>query len=308
MSMQMNRLFEMVYLLLERDTVTAGELARRFEVSTRTIYRDVELLSGAGIPIYAAKGRGGGIGLLPDFVLNKSLLSEEEQREILFALQSLRATGGGQGSQVLNRLAALFQKESGDWIDVDFSSWGSPQEERQRFSLLKQGILEGKVVSFAYDSSCGERTLRQAEPVRLCFKNSCWYLQAFCLERQEYRTFKICRMRELALTDLPAQSRETPVPPLDAGEAEAGEPVELRLRFSRQLAFRVWDEFDSAQVKVCEDGSLTTVLRCPPGGWIVSYLLSFGDGVEVLSPPEVRKALREQAEKIARQYRTSKEI
>ena len=87
--MQINRLFEIVYILLERKTITAKELAERFEVSTRTIYRDIEILSQAKIPVYANKGNGGGIGLLEDYVLDKSVLSEEEQNQILFALQSM---------------------------------------------------------------------------------------------------------------------------------------------------------------------------------------------------------------------------
>lgn len=90
--MQINRLFEILYLLLKRGSVTSAELAERFEVSTRTVYRDIELLSGAGIPVYASRGRNGGISLLDRFVLDRSLLSAREQDEILFALQSLQAT------------------------------------------------------------------------------------------------------------------------------------------------------------------------------------------------------------------------
>ena len=108
--MQVNRLFEMLYLLLQKGGMTASALAERFEVSSRTIYRDVETLSAAGIPIYAAKGKGGGIRLLPEFVLNKSLLSENEQNEILFALQSLHAGGAADNRQVLERLSGLFQR------------------------------------------------------------------------------------------------------------------------------------------------------------------------------------------------------
>ena len=77
-----NRLFEIVYILMQKKKVTAKELADRFEVSTRTIYRDIEALSTANIPIYATKGKDGGIGLLDEYVLNKAILSEEEQNQI----------------------------------------------------------------------------------------------------------------------------------------------------------------------------------------------------------------------------------
>ena len=108
--MQINRLFEIIYLLLEKGSVTAAALAERFEVSVRTIYRDIDLLSGAGIPVYCSRGRGGGVSLLPDFVLDKSLLSEREQDEILFALQSVAATHAG-GEEVLERVNTLFRRQ-----------------------------------------------------------------------------------------------------------------------------------------------------------------------------------------------------
>ena len=106
--MQINRLFEIVYILLDKKTVTARELSEHFEVSKRTIYRDIEILSQAGIPIYTTKGKGGGISVLPEFVLNKSILSDREQNEILSALQSLNALNGSTADPVLNKLATLF--------------------------------------------------------------------------------------------------------------------------------------------------------------------------------------------------------
>ena len=112
-------------------------------------------------------------------------------------------------------------------------------------------------------------------------------------------------MESLSLTEQRFQRREQPVPPLDSGEMESGEPVEILLRFAPQLAFRVWDEFDGTQVQTQADGSLVTTLRCPPGPWIVSYLFSYGAGVEVLSPPQVQKALLEEAKQVAQLYGNS---
>ena len=127
--MQINRLFSIVYILLDKKTITAKELSERFEVSIRTIYRDVETLSISGIPIYTSKGKGGGISLIEDFVLNKSVLSEKEQNEILMSLQSLNATKFMNVEPVLKRLSTIFNRESTNWIDVDFSKWGSDDIE-----------------------------------------------------------------------------------------------------------------------------------------------------------------------------------
>ena len=125
-----NRLFEIVYILMQKKKVTAKELADRFEVSTRTIYRDIETLSGANIPIYASKGKDGGIGLLDEYVLNKTILSEEEQNQILFALQGMKKVKGQDEKDILEKLSILFNKKINDWIKIDFSNWGNIQEER----------------------------------------------------------------------------------------------------------------------------------------------------------------------------------
>ena len=119
--MKNSRLFKILYLLVEKRAVTAGELAERLEVSERTIYRDIDALSAAGIPVFTQKGQGGGIRLMDQFVLDRALLSPEEQDEILFALQAILATGGGAEADTLSRLSALFRREGGDWLEVDFT-------------------------------------------------------------------------------------------------------------------------------------------------------------------------------------------
>lgn len=301
--MQMNRLFEIVYLLMQRKTMTAAELAERFEVSTRTIYRDIDALSGAGIPVYASKGKGGGIGLLPDFVLNKSLLSEEEQNEILFGLQSLEATNAMQTSQVLAKLSTLFRKEEVSWIDVDFSEWASGEAERGKFGLLKTAILECRVIVFTYYSSYGKKSTRQAEPMKLQFKNRAWYLQCFCLQSRQLRTFKISRIEELQYTGEFFKRRQNQVPVLEeTGQAGNFQYVDLELEFSPRMAFRVYDEFDRAKVRQNEDGSYRVYASYPEDGWVYGYLLSFGEDVKVISPPHIRRILQQKAQKITEIY------
>ena len=123
--MKNGRLFELLYLLVERRALTAGELAERFEVSERTIYRDVDALSAAGVPVYTQRGQGGGIRLMDQFVLDRCLLSPREQDEVLFALRALLSTGGLEGAEALERLSALFRREAEGWVEVDFTDWGS---------------------------------------------------------------------------------------------------------------------------------------------------------------------------------------
>ena len=139
--MKNSRLFEILYLLMEKRAVTAKELAQRLEVSERTIYRDVDALSAAGIPVFAQQGQGGGIRLMEQFVLDKALLSQAQQDEILFALQAVLSTGGASEKETLAQLTALFHREGGDWLEVDFTDWGSGSAERETFTLVKKAAL-----------------------------------------------------------------------------------------------------------------------------------------------------------------------
>lgn len=199
--MQISRLLQMTYILLEKGTVTAPELAERFEVSVRTVYRDVEALSQAGIPVYTSQGKGGGISLTDRFVLNKSLLTDKEQDEILFALQSLSAARLPDLGEAFSKLSSLFRKNSTSWIEVDFSPWGSGQKQKELYTLLKQAILEHTVISFTYLSGAGEHISRKAAPMKLLFKDRAWYVEAYCFEKHASRTFKITRMSNVQLLD-----------------------------------------------------------------------------------------------------------
>ena len=138
--MRESRLFKILYYLLEKGQATAPELAEKFEVSVRTIYRDIDALSGAGIPIYAEAGRNGGIHLMNDFVLDKAVLSEEEKQEILVALQSINITKDS-SSQTLQKLSAIFQLHSENWLEVDFSGWGNKEFDNEKFELLKSAVI-----------------------------------------------------------------------------------------------------------------------------------------------------------------------
>ncbi len=145
--MQINRLFEIVYILLEKEKVTARELAERFEVSARTIYRDIETLSGAGIPIYMSKGKGGGVSLLPGFTLNKAVITEGEKAEILSALKALDAVKPEEKTTALRKMGSLLGESGYDWIEVDFGIWSDRKREETLFNDIKrQSLKKGSFV------------------------------------------------------------------------------------------------------------------------------------------------------------------
>ncbi len=165
--MSVDRQFQMIYLLLERGRMTARELAEKLEVSQRTVLRDVDALSAAGVPVYTVQGAGGGVALLPGYVLDRAAFSEEEQRQLLLALRCLP---GREGGQVLAKLSALFGRGGEDWLQVDLSRWGAGKGESEKFRLLKRAVLERQELAFDYASSYGSTRPRRVLPARLVFK------------------------------------------------------------------------------------------------------------------------------------------
>ena len=140
--MQINRLFEIIYILLDKKTVTANELAKKFEVSSRTIYRDIEILSGAGIPIYTTKGKGGGISILDNFILDKSVISKEEQSAIITALTAMSVLPNVEKTGIADKMSITFLnlKRQFHGFDVDFSDWNV--EQKNFFDKIRDSIIE----------------------------------------------------------------------------------------------------------------------------------------------------------------------
>ena len=292
--MQESRLFKMVYHLLDKGQATASELAEKFEVSVRTIYRDIDVLSGAGIPVYTETGRNGGIYLMKDFVLDKAVLSEEEKREILAALQSVNAAQDISSSETLQKLSAVFNLNSENWLEVDFSRWGNEGHDNEKFKLLKSAVIHRKNVKIRYANSYEDVRERVVQPLKLWFKAKAWYLKAFCTEKQDYRVFKLNRILDLEVLDESFPDRIFPE------QTDIQEQIynPIMLRFPKEMAYRVYDEFDETQVKRQENGDLTVSARMPEDTWLINFLLSFGTQVEVLSPAYLKEILAEQAKLI----------
>lgn len=298
--MQESRLFKIMYYLLDRGHATAPELAEKFEVSVRTIYRDIDALSGAGIPVYAETGRNGGIHLMKDFVLNTAVLSEKDKREILTALQSLNATRSINNYDTLNKLSALFKIPSDHWLEVDFSRWGNKGADNEKFELLKTAVIHQKCVKITYANSQGTISERIVQPLKMSYKSMSWYLKAYCTKKQDYRIFKLTRIIDLEVltegfckSSFP-ESEETPEQACNT----------IILRFSPNMSYRVYDEFDKTQVSKKENGDLIVSVEMPEDEWLIGYLLSFGTQVDIVEPAYLKDILAERAKKIYEKYKS----
>jgi len=297
--MQINRLFEIVYLLMNKRRATADELAARFEVSKRTILRDVDTLSAAGIPIYTAQGRGGGIFIQDGYLLDKTFISEEERRQILFSLQSLSATELIETGRALGRLRSFFAVADREWFEVDFSRWGHSAADNAKFQMLKNAIINGHAVSFDYLSAYGESKGREVYPLKLSFKSKAWYLKSFCLAENDYRTFKFTRISGMAVLGKTFDAADYEAPGIET--AESGSClIDVRVLISPRAKYRIYDEFAEGDITENTDGSFT--LRMAQGKWICDYILSYGVAVEVLEPRHIRDEMLARIEEIKNIY------
>ncbi len=298
-----DRLIQIIFLLLRHENITAKQLAQELGVSTRTIYRDINTLSIAGIPITSQKGYGGGLSLLEGFALDKSYFTQEEQSNIIQALQILKSSHYPDADRTLNKVAGLFSHTlQSDWLEIDFSYWGSPEKERRNMTALERAVINKYVIKFTYYNSELTITEQTVEPLKLLFKSHSWYLIAFSRRRKEIRTYKLSRIRNLQITDqlfdrsLPADFSLTP-----AYQEEYNIPL-FKLRFSEKIAYKVYDEFQEEYIKKLEDGTLEVTFRYQLSDWTFLYLLSFGEYVEIIEPVEARMLLKEKAQKILALY------
>lgn len=300
--MKENRYFQMIYLLLDKGQMTAPELADYFEVSIRTIYRDIDILSAAGIPIYATQGKGGGIAIQDSYVLKKSLLSEQEQKQILMALQGIRVLEDEQINMLLSKLSGVFQRQQGNWLEIDFSTWTKSGAGKHNFQLLQSAIWKSRIVSFSYYSGKGEQTKRIIEPHKLVFKTSDWYLYGYCTLRKDFRFFKLTRIRDLKLQDA-EYMRETPEHIFERSDEFEMKTVQVTLLFDAGMSHEVYEKFDE-EVSEQEDGSLLVTTILPDNELLYSYVLSCRERVEVLSPPYVSDNVRKRVRKMLEIYKT----
>ncbi|MDD4295393.1 MAG: YafY family protein [Ruminiclostridium sp.] len=296
--MKINRLLETTIILLNRGTITAKELAGRFGVSTRTIYRDIDVLSSAGVPIFTNKGNGGGISLLENFSLNKALITESESESLMLALKTLQVTKYPEIDNVLDKIGAVFKNvDSSDWVYIDFSTWGSRPNEYNKFTNIKKAILQRKIITFNYVNAEGSKSNRSIEPMRMMFKSQAWYLWGYCKTRKAFRTFRVSRMKNVIVTDEAFERRK----PIDNEKLKTDEKlkklVNLKLKFYPQALYRLYDDFDDELIVKNTDGTYNVSVTFPEDEWVYSYILSFGCYVEVLEPKNIRDIITDRMRK-----------
>lgn len=288
--MSAERLFKILNRLIDKNTCTAQELAEELEVSVRTIYRDIDTLTLSGIPLITTQGKGGGIMLLDNHILNKTMLTSFEQDQIITALQGMQGASTHSNELIL-KLKNLFRKETSDWIEVNLNEWGMTDNF---FEIFKEAILSKHIVEISYWGTSGENTKRKIKPAKLVFKGRGWYVQGYCLSKNDYRTFKLIRIEDVKVLDEVFTEQLNP-PSIENVDCSNNKKVVLC--FDYKVKNRVVEEFDTHQIQYLEK-EIIVETYLPVDMWLKEYVLSFGSSIQVIEPVQLKNEVQEEIKKM----------
>ena len=300
--MKIDRLMGILSILLQEEKTTAPELAKRFEVSRRTINRDIEALCKAGIPIRTAQGTGGGISIMDGYRIDRTILTSKDMRMILAGLRSLDSVSG---SRYYGQLMEKLQTGSSQFISgrdsilIDLSSWykGSLAP---KIEVIQNAIENRNILNFDYFAPSGESG-RSIEPYYIVFKWSSWYVWGWCTSRKAFRLFKLNRMDKMVASDKTFECREVPMPDLSNEKLFPG-GIRAKALFTPDMKWRLVEEFGPDCFTETEDGRLLFTADYTGEENLITWILTFGEKVEVLEPPEVRGAIKRIAEETIKNY------
>ena len=300
--MKMERLIGILSILLQREKVTAPELAEQFEVSRRTIQRDIEALGRAGIPISTAQGAGGGISIMEGYRVDRTVLTAPEMGAILAGLRSLDSVSGTRRyTQLMEKLSAgaATLVPGGTHMLIDLSSWYKTSLP-PKIELIQGAIEQHRTIRFAYFSPKGESE-RTIEPYYLVFHWSTWYVWGWCRTREDFRLFKRNRMTDL-VSGQPFPPHPAPLPDLTP-ERIFPSKYQVTVLFDPACRWRLVEEYGAERFTVEPDGRLRFTGVFPDADSVLSWVLTFGDMAELVEPEELREGLGALAEALARRYR-----
>lgn len=300
--MKIERLIGILSVLLQKEKVTAPKLAEKFEVSPRTIHRDIEDLCRAGIPIRTVQGSGGGICIMDGYRMDRTLLTSKDMQMILAGLRSLDSVSG---SHYYSQLMEKIQAGSSEFVSgrdsvlIDLSSWYK-DSLAPKIELIQTAIEERQLLSFQYYAPKGENR-REIEPYYLIFKWSSWYVWGWCKAREDFRLFKLNRMDELEKLSGKYLPRSVPLPDLSSKKIFPG-GRKVKAVFQPEMSWRLVEEFGRDCFEPQPDGTLLFQWEYSDKENLINWILTFGNQVEVLEPGEIRQELLKTANSVMKIY------
>ena len=303
--MKTDRLIGILSILLQEEKTTAPDLAERFEVSRRTINRDIEDLCKAGIPIKTVQGSGGGISIMDGYRMDRTILTSRDMQMILAGLRSLDSVSG---SRYYTRLMEKLRSGSSGFIGgrdsmlIDLSSWYKASLA-PKIEAIQDAIEDRHLLAFRYYAPSGESS-RTIEPYYLVFRWSSWYVWGWCTEREDFRLFKLNRMDSIRETERGFTCRDVPMPDLSNEKLFPG-GIRVKALFTPDMKWRLVEEFGPDCFTETDDGRLLFTADYTDMDYLISWLLTFGAKAEVLEPAEARDRIRHIAKAVETIYKRS---
>ena len=299
--MKLDRLLGILTVLLQNDRVTAPDLAGRFEVNRRTIGRDIDALCQAGIPIVTHQGNGGGISIAEGFRLDKSVLTTDELSSIIAALKGIGSVS--EQSRIERTLDKLHIGKSAvvsmrEPVVIDLGSHYKDQLT-EKIRAIKRAVLEARPIEFDYYYEKGE-SRRRIEPYVVIFKWAAWYVFGYCLERQDWRMFKLTRLWNVKICEESYEPREIPPERRDF-DTQFADDIKLVALFEPSERYRLIEDY-GLECYTETAGGLLFEFGFENRSFLLSWLLGFGDRVKVLAPEDVAGEIRAIAENILGRY------
>ena len=308
--MRIDRMLAIVVIVLNRRKITAKELADRFEVSLRTVYRDINALNLAGIPVISNQGTGGGYELPDNYKFNKQFMSISDLRSILSALKGVNAVlDDDDMAMIFEKVQSLLpdseregHASESDMIIFDTQGWGSQDKTGARIQQIYEAVKSRLVIRIDYMDSYGAASHREIEPLSLIMKGFAWYVYGYCRKRKDTRLFKLTRLKKIEVLGVVFERKNQAYQKTDTRWESKEKHIRVVLKFSNQVKHLVEDYFDDAQVLAKDDRWLTIEVQVPDGEWLMGMILSYGPMVKVLEPHSLVKHVQERIAAMASIY------
>lgn len=300
--MKIDRLIGILSVLLQEEKVTAPQLAERFEVSRRTISRDIEDLCMAGIPIQTVQGYQGGISIMDGYRMDRTILTSRDMQMILAGLRGLDSVSGSRNyEQLMEKLQTGSSRflSGRDSILIDLSSWYK-DSLTPKIETIQNAVENRHLITFTYYAPNGNSS-RTIEPYYIVFKWSSWYVWGWCQDREDFRMFKLNRMDSLRETDKEFVMRQVPVPDLSNEKIFPGE-IKVKALFEPDMKWRLVEEFGPDSFAEQADGRLLFTADYTDMDSLVTWIMTFGEKVQLLEPREARDRIAQTAEKLIKIY------
>lgn len=302
--MKIDRQLAIITFLIDKEKTTAKNLAERLEVSIRTIHRDIEDISKAGIPIVTYPGGGGGIGIAENYKLDKSLLTKDELNNIIIGLKTIEGIASKTNIKpIIDKLAPPKEDKISinNDIIIDLTSFYKSSLSN-KINLLRQSINNNTLVTFDYFSMKGS-TIRYLEPYFVTFKWSAWYVFGYCQLRDDYRLFKLNRISGLKTTDIIFSPRELSQENLDLDKYLQGDEKVVSMLIDRSEEYKIVDAYGVDSYEITEDNRIKFDLVYTNHQYAMEFIRSLGDKVFVLSPKGLIDEIKTNAENILNMYK-----